>query len=64
MARVLVVDDEDDIRLLVRFTLEHAGHEVIEANDGASALAAAAEQRPDLMVLDVMMPDVDGWTVL
>ena len=64
MARVLVVDDEADIRLLVRITLEHAGYEVIEAVDGASALAAVAEQHPDLMLLDVMMPDVDGWTVL
>ncbi len=61
---MLVVDDEDDIRLLVRLTLEREGHDVTEAADGREALSALAERHPDLVVLDVMMPDVDGWTVL
>ena len=61
---MLVVDDEDDIRLLVRLTLERDGHDVSEAPDGKAALAAVAEQHPDLVVLDLMMPDIDGWEVL
>ena len=64
MASVLVVDDVDDIRLLVRWTLERDGPAVTGAADGGSALVAMAAHHPDLVVLDVMMPDVDGWTVL
>lgn len=64
MAVVLVVDDEPDIRHLVRLNLELDGHDVVLAGDGAEALASLGEQRPDLLLLDVMMPNVDGWGVL
>jgi DNA-binding response OmpR family regulator len=64
MARVLVVDDEPDIVLFVRVNLELHGHEVRTAAHGEEALAAIEEERPDAMVLDVMMPHLDGWGVL
>ncbi len=62
-ARVLVVDDELPIRLLCRANLEADGMRVLEAADGPTGLAAARAQRPDVIVLDVVMPDVDGWRV-
>src|SRR3954454_12229976 len=64
MARILVVDDEPDIQLLTRINLERDGHEVLTASDGGDALSAVSDSPPDLIVLDVMMPEVDGWTVL
>jgi CheY-like chemotaxis protein/DNA-binding CsgD family transcriptional regulator len=64
VATILVVDDELDIRTLVRLTLGLDGHDVIEAGDGAEALAAVAEKQPDLIILDVMMPQVSGWDAL
>lgn len=64
MATILVVDDEPDIRLLVRFSLELDGHEVVEAVDGAQALATVGDVAPDLIVLDVMMPEMSGWDTL
>jgi two-component system OmpR family response regulator len=60
MAKILLVDDEPAIRALVRAALEGAGHEVIDAADGASALPMAREQRPDLAVLDIALPRVSG----
>jgi two-component system, OmpR family, response regulator len=63
-ATVLVVDDEENIRFLLRTALTHAGYTVVEAIDGRSAVAAAAQHRPDLALLDVMMPDFDGFEVL
>ncbi len=60
---VLVADDDEDILELVSFRLERAGYEVVTARDGAAALAAAQEQRPDLAVLDVMMPGLNGYEV-
>jgi DNA-binding response OmpR family regulator len=62
--RVLVVDDEDDIRELCRVNLEFEGFDVIDARDGPTALDRAARQRPDVIFLDLMMPDMDGWEVL
>jgi CheY-like chemotaxis protein/DNA-binding CsgD family transcriptional regulator len=64
MARVLVVDDEADIRGLVRLSLELDGHEVQEAVDGLDALLALDAGVPDLVILDVAMPRLDGWGVL
>jgi DNA-binding response OmpR family regulator len=64
MARVLVVDDEPDVRALVRVNLEADGHEVVCACDGSEALRSVADRRPDVVVLDMMMPGVDGWAVL
>src|SRR3954447_8172965 len=64
MARILVVDDEPDILLLHRLNLEAAGHEVVLAADGMKALERIRADRPDCVVLDVMMPVLDGWGVL
>jgi DNA-binding response OmpR family regulator len=64
LARVLVIDDEAPIRLLCRVNLEAAGMEVLEAEDGPSGLAAARAENPDVILLDVMMPGMDGWQVL
>ncbi len=62
-ARVLIVDDEAPIRLLCRVNLEAEGMEVLEAGDGPSGLEAARTERPDVVLLDVMMPGLDGWRV-
>jgi DNA-binding response OmpR family regulator len=62
--RILVVDDDADIRLLVRELLERRGFSVSEAVDGKHALQAFYEGRPDLVVLDVSMPGLDGWSTL
>lgn len=64
MALVLVVDDEPDIRELVRMNLELDGHTVVTAEDGPSGLEAVKRERPDVVLLDVMMPGFDGWEVL
>ena len=61
---VLVADDDEDVLLLIRMVLERDGHEVIVTRDGAEALAAGLERRPDLAVLDVAMPELDGLEVL
>jgi DNA-binding response OmpR family regulator len=60
---VLVADDDDDIRSLVSFRLQRSGYRVIVASDGEEALALALEHAPDLAVLDVMMPKLDGYEV-
>jgi CheY-like chemotaxis protein len=60
---VLVVDDDPQIRSLLRQELEEVGHAVVEAADGREALAAVAARRPDLIVLDVMMPELTGFDV-
>ena len=64
MAEILVVDDDPDIRSLLRLTFESYGHSVREAGDGVAALAALEERVPEAMVLDVMMPKLDGYGVL
>ena len=64
MARVLVIDDEPDVRWLIRMSLERAGHEVFDAEDGLRGIALAMKQRPDVIVLDLMMPVMDGYGVL
>jgi CheY-like chemotaxis protein len=61
--RVLVVDDEPSIRLLCRVNLQGEGMDVLEASDGERALELARQEQPDLVLLDVMMPELDGWTV-
>ena len=63
VTRVLVIDDEAPIRLLCRVNLEAEGMVVLEAADGPSGLALAQEQLPDLVLLDAMMPGLDGWGV-
>ena len=58
---VLVVDDESDIRLAVAEALASEGFEVLDASDGAEALEKARAFHPDLVLLDLMMPRMDGW---
>jgi len=60
---VLVADDDEDVRELVVFRLARAGYEVITAGDGEEALAVAFEHRPQVCVIDVMMPKLDGYEV-
>ena len=64
MARILVAEDEPHIFRMVEFKLKALGHEVIGASDGGEALDAATAQKPDLILLDVMMPVMDGFQVL
>ncbi len=63
MTRVLVIDDEAPIRLLCRVNLEAESIDVSEAGDGPSGLAIARSDQPDVILLDVMMPGLDGWQV-
>jgi DNA-binding response OmpR family regulator len=63
MTKVLVIDDEAPIRLLCRVNLEAEKMDVIEAADGPSGVLKAQDERPDVILLDVMMPGLDGWHV-
>jgi two-component system alkaline phosphatase synthesis response regulator PhoP len=63
-AKVLIVDDEPDILLLLRIDLEGEGYETLLAADGETALRRIVDEQPDVVLLDVMMPVVDGWGVL
>lgn len=60
MATILVIDDEASIRTLLRGVLEQAGHRVVEAHDGREALSLYHKNRPDLVIMDLLMPEVDG----
>ena len=62
-ARLLVVDDEPNIRDLLASSLRFAGYDVLSAGDGTEALRLATTEKPDLVILDVMLPDMDGFTV-
>jgi two-component system, OmpR family, alkaline phosphatase synthesis response regulator PhoP len=63
VTRVLVIDDEAPIRLLCRVNLEAEGMQVLEASDGPTGVARARGESPDVILLDVMMPGLDGWRV-
>jgi two-component system, OmpR family, alkaline phosphatase synthesis response regulator PhoP len=63
MTTVLVIDDEAPIRLLCRVNLEAEGMSVLEASNGPDGLEQAKRERPDVILLDVMMPGLDGWQV-
>jgi two-component system alkaline phosphatase synthesis response regulator PhoP len=63
MTRVLIIDDEAPIRLLCRVNLEAEGMEVVEAFDGEQGIELARAEQPDVILLDVMMPRLDGWDV-
>ncbi len=63
MAKILVIDDDEAVNQLVTINLELAGYNVISAKDGITGFATAKQEQPDLIILDVMMPDVDGYTV-
>ncbi len=62
--KILVVDDDPDIFEIVETNLEGAGYEVVGASDGADGLRKVRAENPDLVVLDVLMPEMDGWEVL
>lgn len=62
--RILVVDDEDNLRTMLAAALKFEGYDVVQAADGREGLRALKEHRPDLVVLDVMMPELDGFGVL
>jgi DNA-binding response OmpR family regulator len=63
MAKILVVDDETTLVETIRYNLRRDGHNVVTAADGAEALAVARRERPDLVVLDLMLPKLDGYEV-
>jgi two-component system phosphate regulon response regulator PhoB len=64
MGRVLVVDDEPDVLLLCRLNLQQRGHELLEASNGTTALELARERHPEVIVLDLMLPGMNGYEVL
>jgi CheY-like chemotaxis protein len=64
MTRVLVVDDEPDLRLLVRLSLEMYGYAITEAGSGEEALETIHGDPPDIVLLDIKLPGIDGWEVL
>lgn len=64
MARILVVDDEPALLRLLKMNLEMEGHEPFLAGDGETAMARIESEQPDVVLLDVMMPALDGWQVL
>ncbi len=61
--KILIVDDEDDLRKMLKFRLEATNYEVIEASDGEEGLNKARFERPDLIILDLMLPKIDGFKV-
>jgi DNA-binding response OmpR family regulator len=62
--RILAVDDESDLLLIIKTALFNEGFEVVTATNGPDGLAMAAEQKPDCIILDMMMPEMDGFEVL
>ena len=64
MKKVLVADDRETGRELVRTVLENSGYQVIEASDGMEAVTQARQVRPDLIILDIHMPGLDGFQVI
>ena len=62
--RILVVDDEERMVRFIRMNLEHDGFQVSEANNGKQAIQKLRDINPDLILLDIMMPDIDGFEVL
>lgn len=63
MAKILVVDDEKDVVELLSFLLKKDGYQVVSAHNGIEALEKVDSEKPDLVLLDVMMPEMDGYTV-
>ena len=61
MAKILIVEDERDIRDLIEFTLKYAGHDVVKTSNGAEAVALAPDAQPDLILMDVRMPRMTGY---
>jgi DNA-binding response OmpR family regulator len=63
MKKILLIDDEPELTELVKLRLENQGYEVLVANDGISGLSLAREHNPDLIILDVMLPGLDGYKI-
>ncbi|MFC0211007.1 response regulator transcription factor [Paenibacillus chartarius] len=63
MAKILVVDDEEAIRQLIRVSLRGEGYDIVEAADGGDALRLMDTEKADLVILDILMPDMDGWAL-
>ncbi len=61
--RILLIEDDDALSRMMRLQLEHAGYQVTVCLDGTSGLEAARESEPDLILLDILLPDIDGWVV-
>ncbi len=64
MARILLIDDDEMVRASVRLTLEHYGHEVVEAHNGRAGLTLLPKTDPDLVITDIVMPDTEGLEVM
>jgi CheY-like chemotaxis protein len=64
MAKILIVDDDPDMRLAIGSVLRYRSYDVIEAGDGEEALRKLKEEKPDLMLLDLLMPKMDGFAVV
>lgn len=60
---MLIVDDEDDLRTLLRLNFKYANFDIIEANNGPTAIELATRHLPDVILLDIMMPEMNGWEV-
>jgi DNA-binding response OmpR family regulator len=63
MAKILIIDDEVDVVELVTYLLTREGHQVLQARDGKEGLSRILDEAPDLIVLDIMMPEMDGYTM-
>jgi DNA-binding response OmpR family regulator len=61
--RILLIEDDDALSRMMRLQLEHAGYQVTVCQDGTSGLQAARDSEPDLILLDILLPDIDGWVV-
>lgn len=61
--KILIADDEEDVKIVVQLFLESKGYEIVTAFDGLDALERAKEEKPDLIILDIMMPILDGFEV-
>ena len=61
MSKILIADDADLMRKIAKMSLEKGGHQVIEASDGLQAVELAKSEKPDLVLLDAEMPEMDGW---
>jgi len=64
MKKILIIDDNDHNRLLVKMILEKKGYTVLEAGSGHAGVSIAKEKKPNLIILDIMMPELDGWEVI
>ena len=64
MARILIIDDEEDVRYVLRRILGRAGHEILEAADGGEGIEIDKSEAPDLVITDIFMPEVEGMETL